>query len=58
MEASAYMAVAEFNNVKLGQILYDSDSLDSKVWNKRKDQITSINRESLLHFAIQCCLKL
>lgn len=58
MEASAYMAVAEFNNVKLGQILYASDNLDSKVWNRRKEQTTIITRESLLHFAIQSCLKL
>ncbi len=58
MEASAYMAVAEFNNVKLGQVLYASDNLDSKVWNRRKDQVTIINREFLLNFAIQCCLKL
>ena len=57
MEASAYMAVAEFNNVKLGQILYASDSLDLKVWNRRKNQVTTINREFLLNFAIQCCLK-
>ncbi|MDE5539450.1 MAG: nucleoside phosphorylase, partial [Bacilli bacterium] len=58
MEASAYMAVAKFNNVKLGQILYASDNLDSKDWNRRKDQDKIISREFLLDFAIQCCLKL
>lgn len=58
MESATYMAVSEFNNVKLGQLLYASDNLDSEVWDRRKDHEATLNRESLLIFSIESCLKL
>lgn len=58
MEASSYMAVAQFNNVKLGQILYASDNLDSEIWDRRKENNKIVNREFILNVAIECCLKL
>lgn len=58
MEAAAYMAVAKFNNVKLGQILYAGDSLDEKVWDRRKSNIKVNSREDVLKIAIECCLRL
>jgi len=58
MEASAYMAVAQFNNVEFGQILASGDSLagaewDSRQYNKREDI-----REFVLRLTLDTCLKL
>ena len=58
MEASAYMAVAQFNNVDFGQILASGDSLagtewDSRQYNKREDI-----REFVLRLTLDTCLKL
>lgn len=58
METSAYIAVAKFNNVKLGQILYVGDNLDGKLWDRRKSQDTKDGREILLKICIECCLEL
>ena len=58
MEASAFIAVARYNQVDFGQILYAGDSLageewDSRGWTKRDDI-----REFVLTLAIEACLKL
>lgn len=58
MEASAYMAVAKFNNVKLGQILYAGDNLDGEMWDRRKSQDKKNGREILLNIAIESCIEL
>lgn len=56
MEASTYMAVSEFNEVKLGLLMYASDSLSSSERNRRKECSSIINRGELLKIAIQSCL--
>ncbi|MCL2362874.1 MAG: nucleoside phosphorylase [Defluviitaleaceae bacterium] len=58
MEASAFMAVAAYNNVDFGQIFYAGDSLageewDNRGWNSREDI-----REAVLKLAIDVCLRL
>lgn len=58
MEASAYMAVAKFNNVQLGQILYAGDNLDGEMWDRRKTQDKINGREVLLNLAIESCIEL
>lgn len=58
MEAAAYMAVAKFNHIKLGQILYAGDALDQNMWDRRKWQDQMNSRERLLDLTIQCCLQL
>jgi uridine phosphorylase len=55
MEASALFAVAEFRNVKLGQVVYGGDLVvpegwDSRTWDKRTDV-----RESLFWLAVEAC---
>ncbi len=35
MEASALFAVAKFRKIKLGQILYGGDNLDTEIWDSR-----------------------
>ncbi|MDE6285050.1 MAG: nucleoside phosphorylase [Bacilli bacterium] len=47
MESAAYMAVAKFNNVKLGQILYAGDNLDGNIWDNRKLQDKQTKKELL-----------
>lgn len=58
MEAATYMAVARFNDIKLGQILYAGDNLDDKEWDRRKSNIKANSRENVLKIAIECCLRL
>lgn len=58
MEAAAYMAVAKFNNVHLGQILYAGDNLDGEMWDRRKSQDKINGREILLNIAIESCIEL
>lgn len=58
MEASAFMAVAEFRGVDFGQILYGGDLVhpdgwDQRAWNHKHDV-----RESLFWLAVEACLAL
>ena len=58
MEASVYMAVAQYNNVDIGQLLYAGDSLagdewDSRGWNSREKA-----RELALRLTLDACVKL
>ena len=58
MEASAYMAVAQYNKVEFGQILYAGDNLAGAQWDRRDwDSQTSI-RENVLRMALDACLSL
>ncbi len=58
MEASAYMAVAEYNNVGFGQILYAGDNLGGDVWDSRGfSRLTDI-REFVLRLALDVCLNM
>lgn len=55
MEASAYMAVAQYNNVEFGQILYAGDNLGSDVWDSRSFNSRTEIREFLLRLTLDAC---
>jgi uridine phosphorylase len=58
MEASALMAVAQFRNVVLGQVLYGGDDLSGDEWDHRDWQSRSDVREKLFWLAAEACLAL
>jgi hypothetical protein len=52
MEASAYMAASQYNNVEFGQILGSGDSLAGDEWDKR-DYVKRIDiREFVLRITL------
>lgn len=58
MEASAYMAVAQYNEVEFGQILYAGDNLAGAEWDRRNwDSQTSI-RENVLKVTLDACVSM
>jgi len=58
MEAAGLMAVAQFRDVVLGQILYGGDDLSSSEWEHRNWQSRHDLRESLFWLAANACLSL
>lgn len=56
MEAASLMAVAQFRNVILGQVLYAGDDLSGDAWDKRGWQSRKEVRESLFWLAVEACL--
>jgi uridine phosphorylase len=58
MEAAAFLAVAKFRNVKLGQILYGGDDLSAVAWDGRKWHDRTEIRKNLVDIAIRICLSL
>jgi uridine phosphorylase len=58
MEAAGLMAVAEFRNVILGQVLYGGDDLSGGQWDKRGWQSRSEIRKNLFWLAADACLSL
>jgi len=58
MEAAAYMAVAEYNNVEFGQILCAGDSLAFDEWDKRDFYERADIREFVLRLAMDVVLKI
>ncbi len=58
MEASAYMAVAQYNGVTLGQLLYAGDNLDTDTWDSRAFYEQTSARSILLELALDACLAL
>ncbi len=58
MEAAAYMAVSQFNNVGFGQILYAGDNLGGDVWDSRGYSLLTDIREFVLRHALDVCLNL
>ena len=58
MEAAALFAVARFRNVKIGQILYGGDNLDSEAWDNRGWQSRWSISEKLVELAAEACLEL
>jgi purine-nucleoside phosphorylase len=58
MEAAALFAVARFRSVKIGQILYGGDNLDSEAWDSRGWQRRWSIREKLVELAAEACLEL
>ncbi len=58
MEAAAYMAVSQYNDVEFGQILYAGDSLAGDEWDKRGwDKRTDI-REFVLKISLDACIRM
>jgi len=56
MEASAYMAVSQYNNVDFGQILYAGDNLGGDEWDRRNFESRTEIREFVLRLALDACL--
>lgn len=56
MEAAGMMAVAQFRDVILGQVLYGGDDLSGSTWDNRGWQSRSEIRESLFWLAAKACL--
>jgi len=57
MEASAFIAVAQYLDVEFGQILYAGDSLAGEEWDSRQWHSRTDIREAVLKLAIDACLK-
>jgi uridine phosphorylase len=58
METAAFLAVAQFRDVRFGQLLYAGDDVsgsnwDARQWRRRKDV-----RENLFRLAVDICLSL
>lgn len=58
METSAFIAVAKYNKVEFGQILYAGDSLAGETWDSRGWQNRLDIREAVLMLAIDACFAL
>ncbi|MCB9134496.1 MAG: nucleoside phosphorylase [Anaerolineales bacterium] len=58
MEAASFLAVAQFRNVRLGQILYAGDDLSGEKWDNRGWQSRKAVRASLFWLAADACLSL
>ncbi|MEM9483700.1 MAG: nucleoside phosphorylase [Cyanobacteria bacterium P01_F01_bin.116] len=58
MEAAAMMAVAEFRDVILGQVLYGGDDLSGDEWDNREWQSRTEIREQLFWLCADVCLGL
>jgi uridine phosphorylase len=58
MEAAAFMAVAEFRNVVLGQLLYAGDDLSGDEWDHRSWTSQGDVRENMFWLAADACLNL
>jgi uridine phosphorylase len=58
MEAASFMAVAQFRNATLGQILYGGDDLSGEKWSDRGWVSRPEIRESLFWLAADACLSL
>jgi len=58
METSAFLAVAQYNGVEFGQILYAGDSLAGEAWDGREWSRRTDIREAVLKLAMDVCLGL
>lgn len=58
MEASALLAVAQFRNVELGQLIYGGDDLSSTLWDGRKGISRDQIREEIVNLSMHICSKL
>lgn len=58
MEASAYMAVAQYNKVEFGQILYAGDNLAGAEWDRRDWDSQAAIRENVLRIALDACMSM
>jgi uridine phosphorylase len=55
MEAAAFLAVARFRGVALGQLLYSGDDLSGAVWDSREWHGRTSVRERLFWLAAEAC---
>jgi uridine phosphorylase len=58
MEAASFMAVAQFRNVVLGQILYSGDDLSGEEWSERGWVSQPEIRQNLFWLAADACVRL
>lgn len=58
MEASAFMAIAQFRGVLFGQILYAGDQVLAGGWDKRAWNSRGDIREQLFSLSLEACLNL
>jgi uridine phosphorylase len=58
MEAAGLLAVAQYRQVILGQVLYAGDDLSGEVWESRGWQSRADIRENLFWLALEACLRL
>ena len=58
MEAASLLAVAQFRDVVLGQVLYGGDDLSGDEWDHRGWQSRRDVRENLFWLAAEACLRL
>jgi uridine phosphorylase len=58
MEAASLLAVAQFRDVGLGQILYGGDDLSGSEWDNRRWQSRREVRENLFWLAAEACVGL
>jgi nucleoside phosphorylase len=58
MEASAFIAVSQYNNVEFGQILYSGDNLGGEEWDMRNFYNQTDIREFVLRITLDTCLKM
>jgi uridine phosphorylase len=58
MEASAYMAASQYNNVEFGQILCAGDSLAGVEWDKREYITRTDVREFVLRLTLDVCIRM
>lgn len=58
MECASYLAVAQYKNVALGQLLYAGDDLSGTQWDSRDWKNRTDTRKFLLELAIKICSKI
>jgi len=58
MECASYLAVAQYKNVALGQLLYAGDDLSGTQWDSRNWKNKTDIRKFLLELAINVCSKI
>ena len=58
MEAAALMAVAQFRNVELGQIVYAGDLVIPDGWDERGWNFRLSDRTLLFEMAVEACIRL
>jgi len=58
MEASAFMAVAQFRGATLGQILYGGDDVSGDEWDSRGWHTREDIRRNLVDISLEICLKM
>ncbi|MDD5529198.1 MAG: nucleoside phosphorylase [bacterium] len=58
MEAAAFFAVAQFRNVRFGQILYGADDVSGDTWDRREYENRRITIEQIFYLAMDICTTL